>query len=66
MKKSLSLKLTQLNKAELSKRELNRLLGGNRCCICRGDLNLNANVKGGASGLIPGDGGGGTGAGSFA
>lgn len=28
------LKLAQLSKAELSKREQNRLLGGENCCIC--------------------------------
>ena len=65
MKKLSKIKLNQLNKAELSERELNRLLGGSNCCICRGQENLDANVKGGTSGLIPGDGGGGTGAGSF-
>lgn len=63
--------LNQLNKTELSERELNRLLGGSNCCIChdRGSAtqldNSNANILGGASGLIPGDGGGGNGSGSF-
>ena len=28
------LKLAQLSKAELSQRELNRLVGGEKCCIC--------------------------------
>ena len=55
MKKLSKIKLNQLNKAELSERELNRLLGGSNCCICRGQANLAANVKGGTSGLIPGD-----------
>ena len=64
MKKvSLNLKLTQLNKQELSERELNRLLGGEtRCCTCREtstalfEDNLVANYEGGESGLIPGNG----------
>lgn len=34
MKKDLKIKLNQLNKAELSEKEMNRLLGGDRCCIC--------------------------------
>ena len=29
-----NLKLAQLSKAELSQRELNRLIGGEKCCIC--------------------------------
>lgn len=60
------IKLTQLNKVVLSEKELNRLLGGvDGCCIChdRGSAtiyeNHDANIKGGTSGLIPGDGGGG-------
>ena len=28
------LKITQLSKVELGKRELNRLVGGERCCLC--------------------------------
>lgn len=71
MKKLSKIKLNQLNKTELSERELNRLLGGSRCCIChdRGsatiEANSDANTHGGASGLTPGDGGGGWGTGSF-
>lgn len=71
MKQLTRIKLNQLNKAELSERELNRLLGGDGCCICgcRGIStnydNGNANTNGGVSGLIPGDNGGGTGLGSF-
>ena len=65
MKKLSKIKLSQLNKAELGEREMNRLLGGSKCCICRGQANLDANVAGGTSGLIPADGGGGTGAGAF-
>lgn len=34
MKKLLKIKLNQLNKVELSERELNRLLGGENCCTC--------------------------------
>lgn len=72
MKKLAKIKLTQLNKTEVSERELNRLLGGGNCCICgcRGSsstgTNGGANTEGGASGLIPGDGGGGAGMGSYA
>ena len=33
MKSIEKLKITQLGKAELSKRELNRLVGGDGCCI---------------------------------
>ena len=60
------LKITQLNKVELSKREQNHLVGGENCCIC-GCLgpsssfdNSGANYIGGASSLItrPGIGGG--------
>lgn len=67
MKEFSRIKLTQLDKVELKKKELNRLLGGgnDRCCICRSEINMNANLNGGSSGLIPGDGGGGTGAGAF-
>ena len=45
MKKLSKIKLNQLNKAEISERELNRLLGGSNCCICRGQANLDANGK---------------------
>lgn len=68
------LKLTQLSKAELSKREENSLLGGDNCCICgcaykdhSGSStggNGGANTGGGDSGLFSP--GGGTGYGSFA
>ena len=34
MRKLSEIKLGQLNKVELSERELNRLLGGSNCCIC--------------------------------
>ena len=34
MKAISRLKITQLGKDELSKRELNRLVGGDGCCIC--------------------------------
>lgn len=66
MKKLSKIKLTRLNEAELSERELNRLLGGSNCCICgcRGSSsnqdNGGANEGGGASGYVPADGGGGT------
>ena len=33
MKKLGKIKLDQLNKAELSEKELNRLLGGENCCV---------------------------------
>ncbi|WP_307758931.1 TIGR04149 family rSAM-modified RiPP [uncultured Mediterranea sp.] len=67
------IKLTQLNKVVLSEKELNRLLGGEeeKCCIChdRGSAtiyeNHDANLEGGTSGLVPGDGGGGWAAGAF-
>ena len=68
MRKLSEIKLGQLNKVELSERELNRLLGGSNCHD-RGsatfDDNSKANVKGGVSGLFPGDGGGGTAVGHF-
>lgn len=62
-------KLTQLNKVELDSREQNRLLGGANCCICGcatvdSTDNFNANINGGASGLVSP--GGGEGGGSFA
>jgi natural product precursor len=34
MKTLSNLKLAQINKADLEKREMNRLLGGANCCIC--------------------------------
>ena len=37
MKKLGKIKLDQLNKAELSEKELNRLLGGENCCLDRLD-----------------------------
>ena len=52
MKKLGKIKLDQLNKAELSEKELNRLLGGENCCLCAcagpsGPVdNFNANVAG--------------------
>ncbi len=61
------IKLNQLNKAELSEKEMNRLLGGDNCCIC-GCLyehsggsdrmsNGQANYAGGESGLYSPGGG---------
>ena len=44
------LKLTQLSKAELEKRELNKISGGapGECCICaHGATNHEANAEGG-------------------
>lgn len=44
------LKLTQLSKAELEKRELNKISGGGpgECCVCaHGDTNHVANQSGG-------------------
>ncbi|MBC5633882.1 TIGR04149 family rSAM-modified RiPP [Parabacteroides hominis] len=68
MKSIGKLKLTQLRKAELGKRELNKLVGGEHCCICGcrsgGSSTLdvvNANNRGGASGLYSPGGGVGTG-----
>ena len=66
MKSIEKLKITQLSKAELGKREQNHLVGGENCCVC-GCLgssssydNSGANYRGGASGLVtpPGIGGG--------
>lgn len=63
MKAISRLKITQLSKAELSKRELSRLVGGDGCCICgcRGPSsnqdNGGANNQGGASGLFTPGGG---------
>lgn len=62
MKKLNSIKLAQLNEQELSKREMNRLIGGAElCCICgcNGDndftmANLNANTAQGKYSTIPG------------
>ncbi|MBC5633879.1 TIGR04149 family rSAM-modified RiPP [Parabacteroides hominis] len=58
MKSIGKLKITQLSKAELGKRELNRLVGGERCCTCgcrpggssSSDVTY-ANYGGGSSGL---------------
>lgn len=50
MKKIKKLTLTQLNKSELGKRELNKVAGGadGDCCICaHGPENHRANEKGG-------------------
>lgn len=63
MKAISRLKITQLGKAELSKKELNRLVGGDGCCICgcRGSSSTNSNGGsnrgGGASGLFSPGGG---------
>ena len=71
MKKLGKLKLNQISKADMEKREMNLLRGGDRCCICgcRGSSsnseNSGANIRGGAGGYVPGDGGGGGGYGSF-
>ena len=61
------LKITQLNKAELGKRELNRLIGCANCCLCgchyadqEGSSTIDnggANNSGGASGLYSPGGG---------
>ena len=66
------LKITQLSKAELGKRELNRLVGGERCCLYEDNGgsstsdNKGANNSGGASGLYsPGGGTSGNATGSF-
>lgn len=69
MKKLSKIKLSQLNKAELGEREMNRLIGGYKCCICgchgpsSDHDNYNANINGGVSGLVSP--GGGAGGGSF-
>lgn len=50
MKKIKKLTLTQLNKTELEKRELNKVAGGAKgdCCICaHGAANHKANMDGG-------------------
>lgn len=63
MRKLNKVKLNQLNEAELSERELNRLLGGTRCCICGcqgpsgSNDNFSANINGGSSGLYSPSGG---------
>ena len=63
MKSISRLKITQLSKAELGKRELNRLVGGDGCCICgcRGSTSTishgGSNRGGGASGLFSAGGG---------
>lgn len=57
------LKLTQLSKTELSKREQNRIVGGVNCCICgcHGPSssfdNYNANISGGSGGYTSPGGG---------
>lgn len=64
MKNVRKINLTQLNKVELSEKELNRLLGGNEhCCVCgcagsstAADNNV-ANYEGGVTGLWSPDGG---------
>ena len=68
MKNIGKLKLTQLSKAELGKRELNKLIGGEHCCICgcHSDRSstldvVNANNRGGARGWDSPWGGVGTG-----
>jgi natural product precursor len=68
MKKELKkINLVNLSKNELQKKELNKLLGGENCCICgcnggsTGD-NRDANYGDGASGLSSPEGGYGTGA----
>lgn len=73
MKSISKLKITQLSKTELSKREQNKLVGGEVCCLCgcNGPSsfadNKSANTQGGASGLFsPGGGAAGGGVGSFA
>lgn len=70
MKTVSKLKLTQLSKTELGKREQNQLLGGENCCICGCTSSssvdsFNANIRGGVSGLVPSNGGPGFGGGSF-
>ena len=34
MKKEKKIKLNQLKKVELSEKEMNRLVGGDKCCLC--------------------------------
>lgn len=61
------LKLTQLSKAELSKREENLLVGGEKCCLCgcayadqegsSTNDNGGSNNSGGTSGLYSPGGG---------
>ncbi len=74
MEKKGKIKLNQLNKVELNEKEMNRLLGGDNCCICGCVLgsdhiqatltNGYANNAGGESGLFSP--GGGWGNGEFA
>ena len=58
MKYIRKLKITQLSKAELGKREQNRLVGGTKCCICgcggpsSTTDNHGANTSGGEHGLV--------------
>ncbi|MDR2533980.1 MAG: hypothetical protein LBC81_04315 [Tannerellaceae bacterium] len=52
MRKFDKLKLTQLSKEELNKREMNRVacVGSGECCICQhGGANHGANMTGGYS-----------------
>lgn len=70
MKNIGKLKLTQLSKAGLSKRELNKLIGGENCCICgchshmssSGDISSAMHSYG--SGLLAPGGGAGSGSAS--
>lgn len=58
MEKKSKIKLNQLNKTELSDREMNRLLGGNECCVC-GCRGISSTLDNGQAnekyGYIPGD-----------
>ena len=62
-----NLKLAQLSKAELSQRELNRLIGGEKCCICscRTNPSVSNHVSNTAQGYESVGGYGGTGGGAF-
>lgn len=59
------IKLSNLSKDELGKRELNRLLGGANCCICSCPSNA-AKDTGGNSLKSSDDSGAGYGVGSYA
>ncbi len=70
MKEKLKIKLNQLNKAELSGKEMNRLLGGDHCCICSCAHIGNLTMAYGVDNNVSGDSGysdpeGGWGNGSF-
>ena len=60
MKKLNNLKLTQLSKVELERREMNQLLGGGECCGCGCNgpsstlANAHANWNAGYSGSVGG------------